>query len=187
MGSRFRGGGGAGQEWAMEEACAVTPSQQEHPLPSAVSRHTKTQTHIKTSGGASSTRAGSSGVKSSQLKEVLDVLRVHLQSASDNDLDLDPETFKMFKSEFVTLCERTRKSRTAQTASVTTKGAFTLSLATQTASGTSSRAPSTSEGCSLPADTSTLCFLTKSATSTASVPSAFFPTSTSLPSSSCVC
>jgi hypothetical protein len=32
-----------------------------------------------------------------------------------------------------------------------------------------------------------LCPITKSATSTASVPSAFFPTSTSLPSSSCVC
>jgi hypothetical protein len=105
-----RGGAGMGDGGGMRRDTVSTGASLA--LGSVPESHIKTETHIKTSGGASSTRAGSSGVKSSQLKEVLDVLRVHLQSASDNDLDLDPETFKMFKSEFVTLCERTRKSRT---------------------------------------------------------------------------
>jgi hypothetical protein len=190
LSGRGRGGTGMGDGGGMRSDTVSTGASLA--LASVPESHIKKETNIRTS---SSFRAGSSGEKSSQLKAVLDVLRVRLQSPTHNDLDLDPETFTMFISKFDTLCEETRMSLsgkstlcgTTQTASGTSKGTVTLCLARQEASWTSSRAPSTSEGCSLPADTSTLCPITKSATSTASVPSAFFPTSTSLPSSSCVC
>jgi hypothetical protein len=142
-----RGGAGMGDGGGIRSDTVSTGASLA--LASVPESHIKKETHIKTSG---STRAGSSGEKSSQLEAVLDVLRVRLQSPTHNDLDLDPETFEMFISKFKTLCEETRTRM------------------------------------SLPADTSTLCPpITKSATSTASVPSAFFTTSTSLPSSSCVC